>query len=123
MINSRYLSQFTERRHVQEQAAFDLWMVHRPDVLRRALLECTEVPNFEMQIESIDRVMVEAFNASTYTEKTQDIQHLMDRSIAMLKKEWIPRTFKPNLARSGSQPIPVYSEPASRKILTYDILR
>lgn len=119
----RFISQHHERRTPSEDLALAVWLGHRSNVFRRALLECSEPPNLELQIEAVDRIMLEVFNAAAANHSMHDIAYLMDRATAMLKLEWVSRSFLPSLERSGGQPIPIHSVPACRKVMTYSVLR
>ena len=118
----RYLSAQTERRHPKEQHAFDVWLAHRPDVLRRALLECAEIPSMEQQVENIERAMTLAFDETTAVGDMHDINELMTRTMEILKREWVPNHI-PSLVKPGNQPLPILDEPATRKNLEFKYMR
>src|SRR6476660_9513392 len=86
----RLLSLRDERRPPGEERALQVWMAERPNVLRRALLSADAPPGFMAQVENVDRVMLEAFDAGTATGNEEDLAYLTDRSVSALVAAWRP---------------------------------
>lgn len=123
-IYTRVLAQDKDKRTPTEQAALTVWLAHRADVFRRALLECEEPPNLDAQIESIDRIMLDVFNdaAALQSNQMHDISYLMAQTIDWLKsREWVPRRYGPPQHMAGSLPTPTMDDGKVR--FEFDTLR